>query len=338
MNYSQIRYGGKKQIDAYVIIIDSTSVDIKNSVLENFGESGIKMINSSSTLENSTIQNTNSGLAMEIIGGSPTIKNSSFKNTYSGVFIREGSTALFDTNNFEGIDYLSGPILVESSYPTFRNNTASNNVLNGIYLFGTISQNWTMTKDLPYLIANLKVAENIILTIEPEVLIKFLTNGKLDIYGTLKAEGNSNIFTSLLDDVGGDTNNDGSLTSPSGGFWDQLFFASSSQNSIIQNSLISYGGGSGQGAVYIKESNAQLKNNTFRANGPGYYSLYMENSSSSVVENSVFENCNVAIRIIEACPQMQNLNFNNCNYTYSRRFGSTDVNSTSTESSSICSP
>ncbi|MDO8435789.1 MAG: lamin tail domain-containing protein, partial [bacterium] len=129
LNYSQIRYGGKKQTDAYAIIIDSTSVDIKNSVLENFNESGIKMINSSSAIENLTIQNTNSGEAALIIGGSPTIKNSNFKNTYSGVFIKEGSAALFDTNNFEGIDYLLGPILVESSYPTFKNNTASNNVL-----------------------------------------------------------------------------------------------------------------------------------------------------------------------------------------------------------------
>jgi len=347
-DYCQIRYGGKKQDESYQIIVDSTSINFKNSILEKPNISAIKLINSSSTIENLTIQNASAGKAIEIVGGSPTIKKSFFRNTVSGIFIKEGSRALVEGNSFENINYLLGPVVVNNSYPIFKNNTAQNNFYwNGIYLSGTINQNWTLNKDLPYLIENLRVSENIILTVEPGVIIKFLPQkfspqGKLEIYGTLNATSSSKdiIFTSIFDDeFGGDTNNDATLTTPfSSGFWDQIYFATSSQDSILENVILSYGGKGVKGAIHIEEAKVELRNNLLKNNGPGGYpTLYIKNSASSTIENSTFENCGVAIKIIGECPQItEDLTFINCNYTYSRTYDSTTTNSTSTNSSTVC--
>jgi len=329
LDHCQLRYGGKKQTEAYSTFVDSTSIIFRNCLLENPNSSGLKLVNSSSTIENVTIQNASSGEAIVIFGGNPVIRNSTFRNTWSGMFIKEGSRALVEGNTFSEINYYLGPIVISDSYPTFQNNSATNNFLNGIYLSGTINQNWTLTKDLPYLISNLKISTTTILIIDPGTLVKFATStpGKLEVYGTLKAQGldlqeNSIIFTSLQENH----------------YWAQIYFAPSGQDSILENAIVSYGGKTSYGAIRIKESKVELKNNIFKNNGPGYYTLYIENASSSIISNSSFENCQIAIKIIGSCPQIQNLSFNNCSYTYSRDFDTPTLNSTSIDPLTVCSP
>jgi hypothetical protein len=329
LEYVRIENGGKKEAEPYLIIVDSTSITFASSTLENFNQTGLKLVNSSSTIENLKIQNPLSeerprGTAIRIFAGSPTIRKSIFKNTYSGMIIEEGSKATIEGNYFEGIQYEQGAILVENSTPILRNNSGEDNKLNGIYLLGSASEDWTLypNNDFPYIILNFKIASSSQVTIEPGVVIKFEappsnSRGKLEVEGKLFANGSADnqiIFTSIADDeYGGDTD----ATSSSSLYWDYIHFSPGSEGSFIKNAIIRYGGiPSYKGAVYIQEARVELRDNIFENNGHSGITLYIENASTTIVANSRFENCNVAIKIIGECPDLSGLTFTTTTYPF----------------------
>ncbi|MBM3257718.1 MAG: hypothetical protein FJZ05_00675 [Candidatus Nealsonbacteria bacterium] len=302
-DYCQIRYGGKKESDSSIVIVDSTSIEFKNSILENFNVSGLKLIDSHSQIENITIQNAPSGAVMKISGGNPIIKNSTFKNTYSGIIIGGGSGAEIIGNYFEEIKHTQGAVFVGDSCPILKDNTGQNNVLNGIYFYGSVDKDCTLyqNNDFPY-IAEFEVTNTGNLIIEPGVILKFKKYGKLDIEGKLFVQGYSDkkiIFTSIADDdYGGDTNNDGSSTEARSFFWDKIFFNASGEGSFIKNAEIRYGGIPDpdlryRGVIYVVQTGVELEDIYFKNNGPSGYTLYLENSSSTV-RNCVFDNSEIS--------------------------------------------
>jgi hypothetical protein len=326
LEHCQIRYGGKKQNNSSIIIVDTTSIEFKNCLLENFNVSGLKLLDSYSQIENLTVQNGPSGSAISISGGTPTIRNSIFKNTYSGMIITGGSKAEVTENYFEAIKYPQGALFIGDGYPILKDNTGKDNFLNGIYLFNAIAEDWTLypNTDFPY-ISDCEVTSSGSLTIEPGVVMKFEKRGNLSIAGKLFAQGSLDkqiIFTSIADDrYGGDTNNDGDQTQASSFFWDKLYFNQSSEGSSIKNAKISYGGipkspSPYRGVVHVLETGVELEDIRFENDGPSGYILYLE-SSSSTVRNSIFENneatTGVAIKIVGQNQNiLENNTFQNC--------------------------
>ena len=114
-------------------------------------------------------------------------------------------------------------------------------------LSGTISEDRTLLAGSVYRVTGtVTVNEGVVLTIEPNVILKFygcslVVRGTLDIQA---GEGSEVIFTSYMDDSeGGDTNGDG-LSVGSAGEWVGVLIEDSC-SSDIHHSVFKFGGGTG---------------------------------------------------------------------------------------------
>src|SRR3990167_5646805 len=176
-----------------------------------------------STIASSTFRaNESSGL--EHYEGVTNISHSNFldNGTFGihasgqGVVNVTGSTFANNTNGTLDIDTLSAVQVNESgniglNVPTFVTE----------YTIAT-STVWTAAHSPYVLTESLTINQNATLTIEPGVIVKNGLDHTIDIYGTLNAVGTSDnkiYFTSLEDDIGGDTNNDSNQTLPAPGQW-----------------------------------------------------------------------------------------------------------------------
>lgn len=173
----------------------------------------------------------------------------------------------------------------------------------------SVQENRILTKAYsPYLIDNngFTIPAGKMLTIGPGAVVKLVDTQSplLIVQGTLKAEGTAEdpvIFTSIYDDAyGGDTNQDGicnpadassTALCPNPGNWKQIYIAPTSAGTIINHTIIRYGGRwfnvpqALRAMLAVDDAEMQLINSTIeRSWGHG---LQMTNSDS-VIENNIF--------------------------------------------------
>jgi len=309
-----LRYAGYNIADlgGSGIRVDQVSISLKNSIIEKNLQSGVLLLNSSSTIDTVNFLDNeivpgyypHDGNGVYVQGGSPQIANSYFKGNVYGVKMQSWWNSenkefqpypTVDNNNFE---QNTNPIYVgTNSHPTFANNQATGNELNAIVIEGDINSDTTWQKDLVYVIrSGGTIYQDAILTINPGVIVKFYNEDRgMGIRGTLKAIGTPDepiIFTALKDDeFGGDTNQDADASSPQPGSWLGLYFSKDATNlSELDNAVVRYGGkvlGSSFGAgikadqVAISLSNSVIEKN--KNNG-----LWLANSPS-IIDSSYFQ-------------------------------------------------
>ena len=180
---------------------------------------------------------------------------------------------------------------------------SENSVYNKYHqLNGTLLQNTILTlAKSPYWIYDiLTVPENIKLTIEPGVIIKFTTGDghqRIDIKGTLDVRGNEEnkvVFTSFRDDeYGGDTNNDGHATEATQATWKYVHLFPQSKNNKINYAVFRYGGATfdgtsnDSGMLNVDNTSVDILGSVFEY--ARWKGLWAQNSLVNI-ENSVFQN------------------------------------------------
>jgi parallel beta-helix repeat protein len=265
LDYTLFRYGGKS---GEVIKIDGSSVEIKNSTIEDTQLNGIYLNNSNSKIKNTIIKNgTGTGIIVEGSGNTPEISDCQINNYAYGIDIKDGTAPKIKNNSFS--ENATAPIYLRDARPEFSNNSAINNAYNGIMVgcLTLITQDTTWDKGLVYILEMnsgdyVTINENVTLTIKPGAILKPINHyyTPLVIKGTLRAEGSSGneiIFTSIKDDtMGGDTNNDSNATTPTDSDWKKIIFETTSTGSVLDNVKMFYGSGEpelvGSASVEIK--------------------------------------------------------------------------------------
>ncbi len=314
INWAEISYAGKRDTSRPAIMVDASSIFLKNSTVKNYPFQGIKLINSSSTIEATDFLGPGISLEGEyiigvnIIDGNPTVLNCGLIQGHEyGIYVQTAGIADIENNNFEENRY---PIWIAGDSPVLSGNQSQNNSnsVNRIIFSGGISRDtiW-QPNELPYLIgrptsgSTATVVFGATFQIEPGVKVEFGSGSSLEINGTFLAEGTAGNQI-IFDGYAGQTT------------WRKIYFSASSTDSKITNASVSRGGRYPPdyygGTIWIKESKAEFENIDC-SNNPNAICLHLENSSSTV-KNSNFSNNRIGLKIEgDVIPVLENNTFSN---------------------------
>jgi parallel beta-helix repeat protein len=270
---------------SYGILIENTSdvQTLSNNIIENNGWDGIRLygISGSVTISGNEIRNNNAGITLDTITGTVSITGNTIEDNQSeGIHVENISgeieisgneirgsvgNGIGISNGGRGVTITSNVIENNGQYGIYSDaateaevsgNTISGNGAGAVGRGGSVTGDlrWTMGGS-PYVIAStVTVGAGATLTIEAGAVVKFQNGQGLQVYGTLNVAGtvdNPVYFTDYRDDsVGGDTNGDGSETTPSGGWWGGIRVEDGGSAAIDYAEVRYAGGWWWSGAVY----------------------------------------------------------------------------------------
>ncbi len=175
--------------------------------------------------------------------GTLEIRDSVIEKAQTGIYASAGALVIEGNT----IRQTTRPIYeCDSANPTYGTNVLSGNTYNGVCVGGTISgsTSWELIPgSVSYLVyADLTVAAQQTLSIDPGVVVKFAPGRNLLVDGTLDLRGTASqrvVFTSDEDDeYGGDTN--GYPSVPWAGDWGYIQYRNSSN--VLHDALLRCGG------------------------------------------------------------------------------------------------
>ena len=202
---------------------------------------GVRGVNGSFTVQNSTIENNNNyGLYLSsstppII---PVVKNNAF------------------LNNTVQAAHIDLPYITLTS-ENLNGNSGTTNGLNGLVLAGALDNSSSLAAQpgFSYILSGIDIINNATLTLDAGAVLKMVdgtgitvTNGILTANGVL---GSPVTITSLRDDsIDGDTNNNGSANAPSPGIWYSILVVSGGTANLTYTT-VRYGGADYSHPYYV---------------------------------------------------------------------------------------
>jgi len=241
--------------------------------------------------------------AVVIYNASPTIRRTIIENAEFGVFAYRSSNPLIDSVSF--INLSRAPVAFSmSANPTLTNITFTNVGWRALGLLGrNVSANGSVLRrnvagftNITYVVfEEININQSTHVDIQDGVVIKFAdASSRLLVEGSLRTLGtaaNKVIFTSMKsDNVGnpGDTNGDGSASSPNRGDWDRVEFLDPSNDttSRLTHLEIQFP----TRGVVLRSANTVFRN--VLINQASSYGIMTFEASRPNIDSTTIQNCN----------------------------------------------
>jgi len=300
LNNVDVSYGGYYYMKGYTypqFIIDNSIVTLNNLTFSNsMGQSAVYVQNNSAFyMLNSSVKNSLSNPGIVIKESIGVVDNNVFdKNSY-GIFLDNVDERLTVINNKISNSYFY-PIHGENAFCNIKDNLFIGNYYNIVFENINLDQAGEKTlKQGVYEIGTANIGVNSILNIEKGSVFKSeKTNGKINVYGTIKAIGTASepiVFTSIKDSEYGGNSGVGASVGASGD-WGGINLNKFSKNSVFQNTIFKYGGVANSeltGMINVEESsNINISNSYFEKS---YYGIKINKSNNiSVINNNIKNN------------------------------------------------
>ncbi|HET9571175.1 MAG TPA: right-handed parallel beta-helix repeat-containing protein [Bacteroidales bacterium] len=299
---------------------DTSNVYLKNCNLE-YGNSIVVHQKGKLRMENTNmyrfgttfVQVDNSSRGAYIVGGTMTSTSTSVNSNPYGINSDDNATVVLDgvsmqyfqiavCANYNTNLTVRNLVMHDNRYPfSFNNkvnlvvegnNDITGNLFNGVHLnFGSLNTNWTLPKiNIPYLFTNwFTIEPTRTLTVASGNIFKFNDGIGLEVKGALIANalvGEQISFTSMRDDnLGGDSNADGTASAPGYRNWYGVRFHDTSMDSVsvMRRCLVRYAGQSDIGGISLYNANPTLDNCELTNN---YFGIMMQGTSSPLLTNT----------------------------------------------------
>ena len=225
-------------------------------------------------------------------GGTLSIDHSLFKDDEYGLDADKLNSLTLQNTSF--VDNSDGCAAIDDppADTVVGGNSERGGTDNSIELDGGVTGSLKLGAGGVYTTPLFAVGDGTTLTLSPGVIIKFTSDGGLEVLGgTLNALGSSSspvVFTSIKDDsVGGDTNGDGAATAPRPGDWGWILVEGGTAN--LDYATVAYGGsGPGYQVALVGDyysSNLHVNHSLFKDNESGLLAL---KSKSLTLQNTMF--------------------------------------------------
>jgi RHS repeat-associated protein len=264
-----VRYGGF--LSPMLLASAGGSISLSGSEASFSAQDAVQSDAASTIGASNTLFQGNLNWGFNALGAVSTLNGNTFSSSAHGASISLPQTVQADGNTFQDLSVTAMQIDPAVTLNGFQNTIVVRTGLGGtmgiVVNPGVVTQSATWTGSaLPYVVrSTVRFGPGASLNITPGATIKLASN--LILQGGLTALGSTGQpinFTSLADDsVAGDTNGDGSATTPAPGDWGFVQFDGPNTVQMLSNARFKYGGQFGSPMVVVNASTLTLAGGEF---------------------------------------------------------------------------